>query len=115
MLVLSRQREEVVMIGDDVAVTVVDIRGDKVRLGFEAPKNVPVHRREVFDAIKRSSQVKRTETMTKDYLDRAKEKLAEARRAIDSELHCNTPEYRALDAICRAVELLANNVVTVVE
>jgi len=45
------------MIGDDVVITVVDIRGDKVRLGVEAPKEIPVHRREVYDAIKKE-QVK---------------------------------------------------------
>lgn len=52
MLVLSRKKNEAVMIGD-IEVMVVEIRGDKVRLGFEAPPEVPVHRREVFDAIKR--------------------------------------------------------------
>ncbi len=54
MLVLSRQRDETIMIGDDIELTVVDIRGDKVRLGIEAPKDVPVHRQEVYDAIKRA-------------------------------------------------------------
>ncbi len=54
MLVLSRKRDEKVMIGDDVIITVIEIRGDKVRLGFDAPKEVPVHREEVFKAIKRS-------------------------------------------------------------
>ena len=54
MLVLSRQRDESIIIGDNVVVTIVDIRGDKVRLGVEAPKEVPVHRREVFDAIHRN-------------------------------------------------------------
>ncbi len=46
MLVLSRQRDETIMIGDDIEVTVVDIRGDKVRLGINAPKEVTVHRKE---------------------------------------------------------------------
>lgn len=55
MLVLSRQRDEVVMVGDDVEVTVVDIRGDKVRLGFSAPKDVSIHRREVWMAIRREN------------------------------------------------------------
>ena len=54
MLVLSRQRDESIIIGDHIVVTIVDIRGDKVRLGIEAPKEVPVHRREVYDAIKRT-------------------------------------------------------------
>ena len=53
MLVLSRQRDESIMIGDNIVITVVDIRGDKVRLGIDAPKDVPVHRQEVYDAIKR--------------------------------------------------------------
>ena len=53
MLVLSRQRAEVITIGDDVEVHVVDIRGDKVRLGIHAPRQVPVHRKEVADAIRR--------------------------------------------------------------
>ena len=52
MLVLSRQRDESVMIGDDVEVTVVDIRGEKVRLGITAPKHTSVHRKEVYDAIR---------------------------------------------------------------
>jgi carbon storage regulator len=56
MLVLSRKRDESIIIGDSVVVTVVDIRGDKVRLGIEAPKEVPVHRREVYDAIQRENQ-----------------------------------------------------------
>ena len=53
MLVLSRQKNESIMIGDDVEITIVDVRGDKVRLGITAPKSVSVHRREIFDAIQR--------------------------------------------------------------
>lgn len=56
MLVLSRQRDETIMIGDDVEVTIVDIRGDKVRLGITAPRSIQVHRKEVYDAIKRENQ-----------------------------------------------------------
>lgn len=56
MLVLTRKRDEKVMIGDNIVVTVVDIRGDKVRLGVEAPSDVPVHRQEVYDAIKRDQR-----------------------------------------------------------
>lgn len=56
MLVLSRQRDEEILIGDEIVVTVVDIRGDKIRLGITAPKNVVVHRREVYDAIRREKQ-----------------------------------------------------------
>ncbi len=56
MLVLSRQRDETIMIGDDIELTVVDIRGDKVRLGIKAPSHVAVHRKEIYDAIKRENQ-----------------------------------------------------------
>ena len=56
MLVLSRKRNEMIMIGDDVGITVVDIRGDKVRLGINAPASVPVHRKEVYDAIQRENR-----------------------------------------------------------
>jgi carbon storage regulator len=53
MLVLSRQKDESIMIGDDVEITIVDVRGDKVRLGIAAPKDIPVHRKEVYEAIQR--------------------------------------------------------------
>ncbi len=56
MLVLSRKRDESIMIGDEIEVIVVDIRGDKVRLGINAPKSVPVHRREVYEAKKRDRE-----------------------------------------------------------
>lgn len=56
MLVLARQLEEVIMIGDDIQVTVVAIRGDKIRLGITAPKDVGVHRKEVYDAIRRENR-----------------------------------------------------------
>lgn len=53
MLVLSRQRDESIIIGDNIVITVVDIRGDKVRLGIAAPTEIPVHRQEVYDAIQK--------------------------------------------------------------
>lgn len=56
MLVLSRNRDECIMIGDNIVVTIVDVRGDKVRLGIEAPTEVPVHRQEVHEAIARENQ-----------------------------------------------------------
>ena len=56
MLVLSRHRDESIIIGDDVIVTIVDIRGDKVRLGIQAPQDIPVHRREVYEAIQRENR-----------------------------------------------------------
>ncbi len=55
MLVLSRQRDETIMIGDEVEITVVDIRGDKVRLGINAPRTIQVHRKEVYEAIQREN------------------------------------------------------------
>ncbi len=54
MLVLSRKKNESIVINDNIVVTVIDIRGDKVRLGFEAPNDIPIHRKEVYEAIKRS-------------------------------------------------------------
>ena len=56
MLVLSRQRDESIVIGDNIVITIVDIRGDKVRLGIEAPGEIPVHRQEVFEAIQRENR-----------------------------------------------------------
>ena len=56
MLVLSRHRDESIVIGDNVVVTIVDIRRDKVRLGIDAPGEIPVHRREVYDAIQRENR-----------------------------------------------------------
>jgi carbon storage regulator len=55
MLVLSRKKNESIVINNDITIVVVEIRGDKVRLGVEAPKEVPVHRREVYEAIKRAA------------------------------------------------------------
>ncbi len=57
MLVLSRKKNESIVINDDITIVVVEIRGDKVRLGIEAPKEVPVHRNEVYEAIRRNAQV----------------------------------------------------------
>jgi carbon storage regulator len=56
MLVLSRHRDESIIIGDDIVITVVDIRGDKVRLGINAPVEIPVHRQEVYEAIQRENR-----------------------------------------------------------
>jgi carbon storage regulator len=66
MLVLSRHRDESIIIGDNIVVTIVDIRGDKVRLGIDAPTEIPVHRQEVYEAIQRenlrASQVEPNDT-----------------------------------------------------
>jgi carbon storage regulator len=56
MLVLTRKKNESIVIRDDIVITIVEIRGDKVRLGFDAPKDVPVHRHEVYEAIKRENE-----------------------------------------------------------
>ncbi len=57
MLVLSRKKNESIVINDNIMITIVEIRGDKVRLGIEAPRDVPVHRREVLDAILREQEL----------------------------------------------------------
>ncbi len=56
MLVLSRRRNESIVISDNIIVTIVDVRGDKVRLGIDAPTEIPVHRRELYDAIQKENQ-----------------------------------------------------------
>ena len=56
MLVLSRQRDETIMIGDNVEITIVDIRGDKVRIGINAPSSVAVHRKEVYESIRQENE-----------------------------------------------------------
>ncbi len=56
MLFLSRKKSESIVINDDVVVTVIEVRGDKVRLGITAPREIPVHRKEVVDAMVRESQ-----------------------------------------------------------
>ena len=62
MLVLSRKKNESIVINNDITVTVVEIRGDKVRLGIVAPKSVPVHRQEVFDAIHGKTELNSSQT-----------------------------------------------------
>ena len=57
MLVLSRKRNESVVINDQIVVTVIEVRGDKVRLGIQAPRDVPIHRSEVMAAIQRAQEV----------------------------------------------------------
>ena len=61
MLVLSRHVNETIMIGDDIAIVVLSVRGDKVRIGIEAPTDVRVHRREVWESIKRDGEKKDSE------------------------------------------------------
>ena len=57
MLVLSRKKDEKIVIGDQITLMVIDIRGDKVRLGIEAPKDVAVHRQEVYEAIQKEMEM----------------------------------------------------------
>ncbi len=66
MLVLSRKKNKSVNISDDIVVTVVDILGDKVRLGFSAPSNVPIHRQEVYEAIQREERNRRKSIVTEE-------------------------------------------------
>lgn len=65
MLVLSRKKNESIIINDHITVTVVEIRGDKVRLGIDAPKEVTVHRREVYEAIQQNQKLLRGEGGTR--------------------------------------------------
>ena len=78
MLVLSRQRDETIMIGDDVEITVVDIRGDKVRLGITAPPHIAVHRKEIYEAIRREKQASGEKEPTVESLANRKQQAAEA-------------------------------------
>ncbi|MEY3458191.1 MAG: hypothetical protein RL215_1348 [Planctomycetota bacterium] len=55
MLVLSRKKDEKIVIGDSITLMVIEIRGDKVRLGIEAPRDVTVHREEIYEAIRREA------------------------------------------------------------
>lgn len=64
MLVLSRQTDESIIIGDDIEITIVDVRGDKVRLGITAPRDISVHRKEVYDAIQREKDQEQKEKTT---------------------------------------------------
>ncbi len=66
MLVLSRHRDESIMIGDNIVITVVDVRGDKVRLGIDAPTDIPVHRQEVYEAIQREKNSKKDASAVSD-------------------------------------------------
>ncbi len=64
MLILSRKRDEQIVIADNIVITVVDIRGDTVRLGFEAPRDVPIHRQEVFEQIQHDKARQADDTPT---------------------------------------------------
>ncbi len=64
MIVISRKKNESLVINNDIIITVIEIRGDKVRLGVQSPKEVPVHRQEVYDAIKRYSEQPQASSVT---------------------------------------------------
>jgi carbon storage regulator len=97
MLVLSRHKDESIMIGDDISIMVVEIRGDKVRLGIDAPNEVPVHRREVYEAIRREEPTNTAGTpaeKTKAERDRLAaiiEVLPKCWRLVDGELRQDEP------------------------
>ena len=76
MLVLSRQKDESIIIGDDIEVTIVDVRGDKVRLGINAPRSVSVHRKEIYEAIQKEKAQKAAEEAPKE-VDEAAQKVAD--------------------------------------
>ena len=98
MLVLSRQRDETIMIGDDVEITVVDIRGDKVRIGINAPRHIQVHRKEVYDAIKRENEqaAKLTPRDVADVVDRDADKTKPERKS--REFGGRNPARKSRDA-----------------
>ena len=83
MLVLSRQKDESIMIGDEVEITIVDVRGDKVRLGITAPKSIPVHRREIYDAIQREKAQKDGELHAGDNNQPVEKAGDNARKKVD--------------------------------
>jgi len=90
MLVLSRHRDESVIIGreGEISVLIVDIRGDKVRLGVEAPREIPIHRKEVYDAIHRGEKVPE-----KNIPQKGLEKVANESRTSSAELHQQYVDY----------------------
>ena len=87
MLVLSRKKNESIVINDDITIVVVEIRGDKVRLGVEAPKEIPVHRNEVYEAIRRNQQ-QAGNGPAREADASADGVVASRRRRFDPRVHC---------------------------
>ena len=70
MLVLSRHKDEAIIIGDDVKITILDVRGDKVRLGITAPRSIPVHREEIYEQIQEAKwTAAQNDKENKDWLE----------------------------------------------
>jgi len=92
MLVLSRQRDESIMIGDDVKITIVDVRGDKVRLGIEAPREIPVHRMEIYEAIQREKKEKQAQEQPEKQPQEQSEKAAQKEPEKEPEKEPQQPE-----------------------
>jgi len=74
MLVLSRQKDESIIIGDDVEITIVDVRGDKVRLGINASRDISVHRKEIYEAIQREKAAELNRKRHENLQEKSKEK-----------------------------------------
>ncbi|MBR2693998.1 MAG: carbon storage regulator CsrA [Thermoguttaceae bacterium] len=77
MLVLSRYKDQSIYIGDDIIITVVDVRGDRIRIGIDAPANIPVHRQEIYEAIRREQKAGKKEEPEKvDQVDMSSVELS---------------------------------------
>tara|TARA_R110002072_G_scaffold42064_12_gene118200 strand:- start:155194 stop:155574 length:381 start_codon:yes stop_codon:yes gene_type:complete len=112
MLVLSRQRDETIMIGDEIEISIVDIRGDKVRLGINAPTRIAVHRKEVYDAIRReNTQAAQLGTTDLDSLAQTIQP-GPARRAIRSQTTGPNTNHSAAALGATTVKLFSSNTPT---
>ena len=102
MLVLSRNRDESIMIGDDVKITIVDVRGDKVRLGIEAPREIPVHRMEIYEAIQREKKEKQAQEQPEKQPQEQSEKTAQKEPEKEPEKELQQPEKAAQEEPAKA-------------
>lgn len=96
MLVLSRQRDESIVINHNIEVVIVDIRGDKVRLGINAPEEITVHRREVEEAVLREGQVKSHAHHDTDKLSQFKGRMRAALSELSTQRHSISEENRPI-------------------